>query len=103
MPLFDVMFVETNPAPVKHAMSRLGLCTGDMRLPMVPLSDKSKAAVDRVLASAWFVGEVVCGIGVIFGSIVTAPLRYESRQGQTSGPLSRASVRPLQRATRERQ
>ena len=40
MPLFDVMFVETNPAPVKYAVSRLGLCTADMRLPMVPLSEE---------------------------------------------------------------
>lgn len=56
MPLFDVMFVETNPAPVKYAMSRLGLCTGDMRLPMVPLSDKSKAMVDQALADLGLIG-----------------------------------------------
>ena len=49
MPLFDVMFVETNPAPVKYAVSRLGLCTADMRLPMVPLSEESKKAIDAVL------------------------------------------------------
>ncbi|MEQ1716734.1 MAG: 4-hydroxy-tetrahydrodipicolinate synthase [Hyphomicrobium sp.] len=49
MPLFEVMFVETNPAPVKYAVSRLGLCTADMRLPMVPLSDESKRAIDAVM------------------------------------------------------
>lgn len=49
MPLFDVMFIETNPAPAKYAVSRLGLCTADMRLPMVPLSEESKKAIDAVL------------------------------------------------------
>lgn len=49
MPLHDVLFVETNPGPVKYAVSRLGLCTPEMRLPMVPISDESKSAVDRVL------------------------------------------------------
>ena len=49
MPLFDVMFVETNPAPAKYAVSRLGICTAEMRLPMVPISDASKKAIDAVL------------------------------------------------------
>ena len=49
MPLHDVLFVETNPGPVKYAVSRLGLCTPDMRLPMVPVSDATKKAVDAVL------------------------------------------------------
>lgn len=35
-------------------------------------------AVDRVLASAWYDGQILCGLGTIFGSVVTAPLRYES-------------------------
>ena len=56
MPLFDVMFVETNPAPAKYAVSRLGLCTADMRLPMVPMSDDSKAAVDSVMQSLGLLG-----------------------------------------------
>lgn len=49
MPLHDVLFIETNPAPVKYAVSRLGLCTDEMRLPMVPLSDASRKAIDAVL------------------------------------------------------
>lgn len=49
MPLHDVMFIETNPGPVKYAVSRLGIGTADMRLPMVPISDASKAAIDAVL------------------------------------------------------
>lgn len=49
MPLHDVLFVETNPGPVKYAMSRLGLCSPEMRLPMVPVSAATRAAVDAVL------------------------------------------------------
>jgi 4-hydroxy-tetrahydrodipicolinate synthase len=47
--LHDVLFVESNPGPVKYAASRLGLCAPDMRLPMVPVSDATRQAVDAVL------------------------------------------------------
>ncbi len=49
MPLHDVLFVETNPGPVKYAVSRLGFGTAEMRLPMVPISEASRKAVDNVL------------------------------------------------------
>jgi 4-hydroxy-tetrahydrodipicolinate synthase len=49
MTLHDVMFVETNPGPVKYAASRLGLCAPDMRLPLVPVSEATKTAVDEAL------------------------------------------------------
>lgn len=49
-PLHEVMFVETNPAPVKYAVSRLGFGTPDMRLPMVPLTEASRRAIDQVLS-----------------------------------------------------
>jgi 4-hydroxy-tetrahydrodipicolinate synthase len=50
LPLFDALFVETNPGPVKYAASRLGLCAAEMRLPMVPVSDAAKKVVDAALA-----------------------------------------------------
>ncbi|MCB1505093.1 MAG: 4-hydroxy-tetrahydrodipicolinate synthase [Hyphomicrobiaceae bacterium] len=52
MPLFDAMFVETNPGPVKYAVSRLGLCTAEARLPMVPVSEETKRVVDAAMAKA---------------------------------------------------
>ena len=48
-PLHEVLFVETNPGPVKYAVSRLGFGTAEMRLPMVVISDATRKAVDRVL------------------------------------------------------
>lgn len=56
MPLFDVMFCETNPGPVKYAVSRLGFCTEDMRLPMVPVTDAGKKAIDAVLGDLGLFG-----------------------------------------------
>lgn len=47
--LHDVLFVESNPGPVKYAVSRLGLCAPDMRLPLVPVAESTKQAVDAVL------------------------------------------------------
>ena len=49
MPLHDILFIETNPGPVKYAASRLGLCSAEMRLPMVPVTDGAKKKIDAVL------------------------------------------------------
>ena len=47
--LIDAMFVETNPAPVKYALSRLGLCREEMRLPMKEISGISREKVEKAL------------------------------------------------------
>ncbi len=47
--LFRALFLETNPAPVKHALMRLGLTTGELRLPLVPVRPETAAAVDQAL------------------------------------------------------
>jgi 4-hydroxy-tetrahydrodipicolinate synthase len=52
MPLHMALFIETNPAPVKYALSELGKCAETVRLPMVPLADKSKAAVRAAMVHA---------------------------------------------------
>ncbi len=40
-----IMFVETNPGPVKAAVALLGRAGGDLRLPLAPVSDASLAKV----------------------------------------------------------
>lgn len=55
MPLHDAMFVESNPGPVKYAAGKLGLCSDEMRLPMVPISAASKAKVDAALEAVGLV------------------------------------------------
>jgi len=42
-PLVQVLFLETNPAPVKAALARLGLIENELRLPLVPLGDEAAA------------------------------------------------------------
>jgi 4-hydroxy-tetrahydrodipicolinate synthase len=39
MPLIRAVFVETNPIPVKTALSLMGKCTGEMRLPLTQMSE----------------------------------------------------------------
>lgn len=48
LPLIDAMFLETNPAPVKYALSRLGLCREEMRLPMGSIDEATKRSIDRI-------------------------------------------------------
>ncbi len=49
LPLFRALFVETNPIPVKTAASILGLCSDEMRLPMIPLSGENLRTLQRVM------------------------------------------------------
>ena len=53
MPLHRALFVESSPGPIKYAASLMGLCTEEMRLPMVPISAASR---DRVKAAMTEVG-----------------------------------------------
>ena len=41
MPLHDAMFCEPSPAPAKYGVSLLGLCTPDVRLPLVEATDNA--------------------------------------------------------------
>lgn len=45
--LHEVMFCETNPIPVKYAASLMGLCSPEIRLPLVGASDASKAKIAK--------------------------------------------------------
>jgi 4-hydroxy-tetrahydrodipicolinate synthase len=51
-PLHINLFVETSPAPVKYAMSLIGKCSENVRLPMVPASDKARGAVREAMVHA---------------------------------------------------
>ncbi|MEM7208838.1 MAG: 4-hydroxy-tetrahydrodipicolinate synthase [Pseudomonadota bacterium] len=51
MPLHSALFAEPSPAGAKYAMSRLGFCEPDCRVPVVPLSDAARAAVDAAMDS----------------------------------------------------
>src|SRR5476649_330934 len=51
-PLHINLFVETSPAPVKYAMSLIGKCSDEVRLPMVPASENARTAVREAMVHA---------------------------------------------------
>lgn len=52
MPLHTALFVETSPSPVKYAVSLLGHCQPDIRLPLVGPSEACKKQVCAAMVHA---------------------------------------------------
>jgi len=52
MPLHTALFIETNPAPAKYALSVLGKCAETVRLPMVTVAEKTRTAVREAMVHA---------------------------------------------------
>lgn len=50
LPLCRALFAQTNPAPVKYAMSRLGFCSGEIRLPLSLPTEAVRREIDAALA-----------------------------------------------------
>ncbi len=50
--LHSALFVESNPIPVKWAVSQMGLCGERMRLPMTPLSETFHSTVRQAMTAA---------------------------------------------------
>ena len=48
-PLHQALFSDSNPAPAKYALSKLGLCGEELRLPMTPAREHARRAVDAAL------------------------------------------------------
>ena len=49
LPLIRALSVETNPIPVKAAASLLGLCSDELRLPLVPMSGENLRRLQEVM------------------------------------------------------
>ena len=47
--LVDVLFIESNPIPVKHALNCVGLRVGEPRLPLIPPSEGAAALIEAEL------------------------------------------------------
>ncbi len=50
--LDKALFLDNSPAPAKYALSRLGLCSDEVRLPLGPCADAVKPRIDAALAEA---------------------------------------------------
>ncbi len=48
-PLFKDLFLETNPTPAKAALAMMGFCTDEMRLPLLPMTEKGRGQLEATL------------------------------------------------------
>jgi len=49
LPLIRALFSEVSPIPCKYAMAKLGLCQNELRLPLIPASESTRAMIDAAL------------------------------------------------------
>lgn len=52
-PIIAAMFLDTNPAPIKFALSRLGLCSGELRLPMWQVDEAVGEKIATAIRTLW--------------------------------------------------
>jgi 4-hydroxy-tetrahydrodipicolinate synthase len=52
MPLHTALFVESNPGPAKYGVSLLGRCQEDVRLPLVTITEDTRALMREAMAIA---------------------------------------------------
>ena len=52
MPLHKSLFIESSPSPVKYAASLLNLCSDEVRLPLVKVTNKTKEIVKSAMSNA---------------------------------------------------
>jgi len=50
-PLHESLFIESNPSPVKYAAKLLNLCSDDVRLPLVKVTEPTKEIIRKNLKS----------------------------------------------------
>ena len=51
-PIHSSMFIESNPSPVKYAAKLLNLCSDDVRLPLVKVTNLTQEVIKKALQSA---------------------------------------------------
>ena len=51
-PVHNSLFIESNPSPVKYAAKLLNLCSDEVRLPLVKVTNSTKKAIKNALVSA---------------------------------------------------
>jgi 4-hydroxy-tetrahydrodipicolinate synthase len=56
-PLHEAIFVETNPAPIKYALSVIGRTSEEVRLPMVPVGERTREAVRSAMVHAGLIND----------------------------------------------
>lgn len=49
LPLINALFSETSPIPIKAAMSAIGMCEDELRLPLVPMQPETRSKLLSVM------------------------------------------------------
>ena len=49
LPLIRSLFLETNPSPIKYALSKMGYCSAEVRLPLSEPRDSTRLEIDKAL------------------------------------------------------
>jgi len=57
LPLFKGLFAAPNPTCTKYGLSKLGICSENLRLPLLPLESTQKAAMDGILKQCNIIAE----------------------------------------------
>lgn len=52
LPLHKALFAETSPSPAKYCLSRLGKCSEELRLPLVPVTAPTRQKLDEAMEFA---------------------------------------------------
>jgi 4-hydroxy-tetrahydrodipicolinate synthase len=52
LPLHKNLFIETSPAPAKYCLARLGKCSEELRLPLVPVTAPTRQKLDDAMEFA---------------------------------------------------
>ena len=53
LPLIESIFLETSPSPVKSALEMMGICTGEVRAPLVPARESTRQRVRHELTAIY--------------------------------------------------
>jgi 4-hydroxy-tetrahydrodipicolinate synthase len=56
LPLMEGNFIESSPGPVKAAMSLMGLLEENFRLPLVPITEKSRGKIKEIITELGLIG-----------------------------------------------
>ena len=56
--LNDILFIEVNPVPLKTALSMMGLCEAQWRLPLGPMMPENEAKLKETLKKYGIFGRV---------------------------------------------
>lgn len=51
LPLVKALFSEVSPIPCKYAMEKMGLCGGELRLPLIPAGENTRHLLDEAMAA----------------------------------------------------